>query len=390
MSKKTIIIAVGVIVLLVIAISIGIFFAIKTTEQISEIPAQTSIETRLPEKSTVKPRLSIISDQQVSFYWTVGDTIISVSSLINGQKSATSTQSILEKQILYFNQNGQILKINDKEDEILSGRQIDGIQSIKSSKDGSQIIVKHGVADSYRYEIFNVATKIWQALDNITAVDFSPDGSQIAYLENIKNSQTSNLIVKNLSGKKKTATIMAINQKDFDLKWIAPDKIFLVSKPSAFYQNEIWAISVKNKTLVMLGRDTGLIVNWAKDGSYGLKFSANQKGEGALNLIDKEGAVKANLNFKTMPEKCAITVNKIYCAVSYERTTIKEPFLPDDYLKKAVYFSDFIYEVDINENNFKTIFNETEPVLDAFNVSLFDDKILFMNKYDNKLYSLTL
>lgn len=388
MSKKTIIIAIGAIILLAIAIAIGIYFAIKTTQQISEITSQIPIsETIRPsERNAVKPRLVIISDQPISFYWTVGDTLTSVSSLLN----ATSTQTTLEKQIFYFNQNGQILLVKEKEDEIVSGRQIENIQNIKSSKDGNQIIVKHGIADSFQYEIFDVASKIWQILDNITAADFSPDGKQIAYLENIKNSQANNLIIKDLEGKKKSTIILSLNQKDFDLKWLTSEKILLVSKPSALYQNEIWAVNIKNKTLTMFNRDTGLTVNWAKDGSYGLKFSANQKGEGALNLIDKEGVIKANLNFKTLPEKCAVTANKIYCAISYERTMIKEPFLPDDYLKKAVYFSDFVYEIDINGNNFKTIFDETDPALDIFDLSLFENKILFINKYDNKLYGLNL
>lgn len=386
-NKKITIIIAGAVIALIIAVGAGVYFAVKKTQQ--EIPALSEAipasEIKPSVKLAVKPRLTNISDQPAIFFWTIGDVITSIS----GQP-ATSTQIVLEKQILYFNQKGQILKIKEKDDEIISDRQIDDIQAVKSSKDGGMIIVKYGILSSPQFEIFNVATKVWQSLNSITAADFSPDGSQIVYLENAKNSTASNLIIKNLSGKQKISTVLAINQKDFDLKWLTVDKILLISRPSADYQNEIWTANVKTKTINLLSRDTGLIINWAKDASFGLKFFSNQKGEGKLKLIDKEGITKADLNFSVMPEKCIVMINKIYCAAPYDRTTIKDPFLPDDYLKKAVYFSDFIYEINIDGNSLKTIFNETEPVLDAFNLSLFDNKILFINKYDNKVYSLNL
>lgn len=400
MPKRTIVIIISVIVILAIAIGIGIYFAVKTTQQ---VPGVLSPSTGLgglvrpPVKLTIKPKLEILSDQPALFYWTAGDAIYSVDSSTGNQKtststaqSATSTQAISEKQILYFNEKGQILRVKDKEDEIVSGRQISDIQNIKFSKDGSMAIVKYGIADSFKFEIFNVATKVWQALDNITAVDFSPNNLQIAYFENAKNSTANNLVIKDLTGKQKATIILTFNQKDFDLKWVDTDKILLVSKPSANYQNEIWAASVKNKTLTLFSRDTGLIINWAKDLSYGLKFTSNEMGVGELNLLDKNGTIKANLNFKTMPEKCAVTISKIYCAVPYDKTSVKEPFLPDDYLKRAVYFSDFIYEIDINSNTLKTLLDQTEPALDAFNLSLSGNQILFINRYDNKIYGLNL
>src|SRR3972149_4708019 len=70
-------------------------------------------------------KLKIISDQPAFYYWL--------------------TNSTTTADIFYINQVGQILKIKeDGDDEIISDRQIDNLQSVEANKDGGKIIVKHG------------------------------------------------------------------------------------------------------------------------------------------------------------------------------------------------------------------------------------------------------
>ena len=65
------------------------------------------------------------------------------------------------------------------------------------------------------------------------------------------------------------------------------------------------------------------MVNWAKDGSIGLKMRSNQKGEGSFNLIGNDGAIKAILDFFHIAGKVFCEFGKIYCGLSQSQTVIK-------------------------------------------------------------------
>ncbi len=364
---KKIIIIISVI-LGIIAIVFGAYFAWKKSKEILEPPIidQRPIIDNQQQITLAEQKLKIISDQPAFYYWL--------------------TNSTTTADIFYINQVGQILKIKeDGDDEIISDRQIDNLQSVEANKDGGKIIVKHG-----SFEIYDLAKKIWQPLQNVSAAAFSPDGTKIAYLENTSaNSTLSNLTTKDLiNAKLKPVKIISLNQVDFDLNWISANKIILTPKSSNLVEAEAWQIDIKKKTISPFANGDGLMINFAKDGSWGLKFSIDFQKKLKLELIDSSGVSKANLGFSALPNKCLVTLSNIYCAISESYNTIKAPALPDDYFKKAVYFSDKIYQIGINENNFSAVFSETLPIIDAANFEISNNKLFFINRYDNKIYSL--
>ena len=107
---KKIIIIISVI-LGIIAIAFGAYFAWQKSKDILEPPiAEQSPILDTASKIIEQQKLKIISDQPAFYYWL---TI------------ATSSQN----EIFYINQIGQILKIKeDGEDEIISDRQIENLQ----------------------------------------------------------------------------------------------------------------------------------------------------------------------------------------------------------------------------------------------------------------------
>lgn len=399
MNKKLIIIT--IITLCIIALGVGIYFAWQKTRVILNpqtssqglvdgqmISGNNFISSSSDDIATSK--LNVISDNTIYDYWIFNpDYSLAV--------STSSTQKIQENGVFYMGRDGIIYKIKaDGADEVLASVPIENFQSLKSSFDGKRVIIKTNNAGTPKFIIYNSEDNLFESLvDKITAVDFSPDGKKIAYfLTNTKDFNQSDLTTKSLVDlKQKPTTLISFYQNDFDLDWISQNKITFIPKPSAFYSTSIWAFDIIKKTLSRLAIDeenlSGLIVNWSSDGKIGLRFSSSAEGRNrVLNLIDDQGEIKANIGFITLPEKCFISDPKIYCAIP--KSIPDKTSLPDDYLKNAIYFIDSIYQIDITQNSFEEIFNGSSLSIDAFNLKLVDDKLFFINKYDNKLYVLEL
>ena len=176
---------------------------------------------------------------------------------------------------------------------------------------------------------------------------------------------------KELTGAKpKTVKILSFNQMDFDLDWILPETVILAPKPSAFSAVSAWSVDIKNKNFKPLWPIdlNGLTINWSidgrTDGKLGLRFNSGKEGnKDSLIMINEKGEKRANFDFLTLPNKCFFAEPKIYCAVPLEIP--KDTILPDDYLKKAVYFKDFLYQIDVSQNSLSEIFSAPEPIIDA-------------------------
>lgn len=390
MNKKIIIIT--VIVLCIIALGAGVYFAWKKTRTILTPPdssPQNSVNgqsisiNNLAGSSSdgaVASKLSVISDNTIYGYWVFN-----------------SNQKIQGSGVFYVGRDGIIYKVKaDDADEALTSSSIENFQSLKSSLDGKRVIIKSGNSGASKFVVYNSENNIFESLpDKITAADFSPDGKKAAYFSaNAGDPGKSDLITKSLIDlKQKPATLLSLYQGDFGLNWISQNKITLVPKPSAFYPASIWAVDVVKKTLSRLTSEenglNGLIVNWSSDGKIGLQFSSSMEGRSRiLNLINDQGEVMANFEFVTLPEKCFVSDPKIYCAIP--QSIPDKSALPDDYLKNAVYFVDSLYQIDITSNSFERIFDGNASAIDAINLNFVDGKLFFINKYDSKLYVLEL
>ncbi len=373
----------------ILAILTGVFFAWKKTKTILTPPSgpvQSTTGVGQPtttEQQVAVQKLKIISEQPIFGYWVFYPTATSTS------KSVATSTLLNSQEIFYISQEGKIFGINkDNKAEAISLEQINNLQTIKNSADGKRVVIKFGDFISPKFIIFNSETKVFETLpDNISAAAFSPDGKKIVYLEQASR----NLMIKDLVGTKpKTTKILSFSQKDFDLEWISTEKIILTPKPSAFYLASAWQVDIKNKTVNSFGgAANGLMIKWSISGKTGLEFYVQSAGgKNNLNLIDDQGLARGNLNFITFPNKCSIAEPKIYCAIP-EGLPINS-VLPDDYLKRAIYFKDSIYQIDTSQNSMAGILNITDPALDVIDLTLADGKLLFINRYDNNLYSLEL
>ena len=133
----------------------------------------------------------------------------------------------------------------------------------------------------------------------------------------------------------------------------------------------------------------GLMLKWPIGGDSGLLFNSAKN---QISLIDSNAKKKADIEILTLPDKCFINSTMIYCAVMQNYSDVlPKPALPDDYFKKAFYSVDKIYAIGITDNSSEIILsNEELPIVDAVNLSLSGNNLLFINRYDDKVYSLEL
>jgi hypothetical protein len=289
--------------------------------------------------------------------------------------------------VYYLNPAGQVIRKTDTGEETVNSQTLDKLNSVVASPDGTFAIAKFNYPNQPIFSIFNTVTSGWQPLpENTVAVAWASNSQQLAYLEN-KNSSGGLKILNVVS--QKTQEILKFSQAEAQLYWVKPFVIYLSnSAASADYPASLWSIDLRKKTLQPLIREeNGLVFNWSANGDLGLKLN-NSQGQPKLSLIDDQGSVLKEFTFVTLPEKCVFESRKLYCAVpQFLRDNL---FLPDDYYKKAVYFRDDIYLIDIDTATATLLLSGDENLIDAQQLTIRNGELFFLNRYDNLIYRLRL
>jgi len=291
-------------------------------------------------------------------------------------------------EIYFLTQEGTIYQISatGKENKV-TGQVIQNINQVKPSADGSKAIISFGYPIKETFTIFNTLDKSWTPLPTDTiAADWHPnDNNQIAILKN------NALSIYNLANKT-TKEILKINQKDLIISWITPDEIYLMERPAAELTGSLWLVNLTKETIRPIIKDEfGLMIRWFPKSGFGLKFTSTGLRGGNLTLIDKEGRdIAPILNVTTLPSKCVANKDNLYCAASPDFKTTK---LPDDFLKGKNFSSDNIYFIlrGLENRSFAIYNRDIEPMdINAVNLQIKENRLIFINRLDNKLYSINL
>lgn len=370
----------------ILAIGAGVYFAWQKASQQaggdpnqSGNPPQNSGDpSNLPVSlSAINAKIKLLSKEDVLIYW-VGNPY----------------NSSENHDIFYISSAGNVNKISEDKEETISNENIGRAQFASLLAGGNKALIQYKQGDFLILKIFDFEKKIWQAVSGedlpITSADLSPDGKKIAYLT-YNQGKGVDLFTLDLSNEKaKPVKLATLNLRDFDIRWVNNDSILFTSKPSFEYFSEAWNFNIKTKVLSRISEGRGLLLNWSKFGDLGLKFWAIPDKKYSLTLVDGSGNTKGSFKFITFPDKCFISSSsQIYCAISRDQGIFSaNATFPDDYLKRGVYFKDGIYQIDMNQNKFQALFESENPLIDAVNLSLAGNKLLFINRYDNKLYSL--
>lgn len=289
--------------------------------------------------------------------------------------------------IYAINYLGQILKLSGDESELVSGQALNNLNSISVSPDGSKIIAKFNYPELPTFSMYDTISKIWKPLPkNVISAAWSPNSEQIAYLDN--SGKSGKLAILTVSSNK-TQEVAKMTQKNMDLAWIKPDEIIFYQPFYNESPSSMWAINISKKTVKSIFKDEiGLDIIWSKTDDLGLKLTNNAQAP-KLSLIDKLGNALSDISFVTLPEKCSIEQMKIYCGVPQSKPA-EGIILPDDFYKKSFYSKDDIYMIDLGSGNVNSLFNGDQMAVDVYHPIPENGKLLFINRFDNNLYSVKL
>lgn len=145
----------------------------------------------------------------------------------------------------------------------------------------------------------------------------------------------------------------------------------------------------------------------------GLSFVSGQSNRGGyIQLIDTLGDTLQNLTFLTLPSKCAFAMASssvpvassspavasstsssfiaLYCGVPRDQSGLGYYFLPDDYEQGTIFTSDDLYQVNTATGHIDTIWGDSSENFDITDVDVSSGMLFFVNRYDQRLYAVTL
>ncbi len=289
--------------------------------------------------------------------------------------------------IIYVDQSGKVYRLSHGNREELILQKIADLQSFVASGDGSYAVAAFGPRLAPTFSLLSVKNKTWQPLPtDVTSVVWDRTRNRLLYLK-----QTDGLATLNVFdvSTKKTTEIIRFPSQGIKLIWTGTDKVYVGEASSANAGSALLSLNLKNRSVSLFTKDTpGLMSSWAPDGSLGLIF-ANSFKENALILSDGKGTPLGKPLFgTTLPSKCLVESQLIFCAVPREIPS--GIILPDDWLTRKFYSEDKILSFNVKTNEVKTLFDNPTPSIDAEQLNRHGNTLYFVNRYDQKLYSLVI
>ncbi|MBI4119758.1 MAG: hypothetical protein HY456_02850 [Parcubacteria group bacterium] len=289
--------------------------------------------------------------------------------------------------IYYVNYDGQVLRratSGSDQEQVISQAIISSASSVLPSPDGTMAIIGFGNPQNPQFSIFHTATSTWQPLAReIRAVAWSPDGTQLAYLE--ERTDAAALVTSRIDGTQQKK-ILDLHILDAEINWVAEKEILILEKPSVALSGSIWLVDTDKGGMEQVASGNGLTFTASDKGGL-LFLKAGQRHMIEFTTADAKRTV-TTLPFVTLPEKCAVNITSIYCALP--QNLVENPDLPDAYYKKQLRADDDIYKYDVINASVEKILDGSETAVDAIGLTLHDNQLFFINRYDSLVYSLKL
>lgn len=267
---------------------------------------------------------------------------------------------------------------NGSSDVIYAG---DGRQlvSAQANPAGDMVLLITGSQIEPFISVFNVVTqkRIFLPTTARSAL-WHPNGKDVLYLRDADSKNTAGIYL--LSTARSSATqLMAVSLVGVSLQEYTKQAVLLVEPPTREAPVRSWVFDFAKNTLSSFEPATaGLMMRWAH--GYGLLFEPKN----GLSLV-RQGSRTALGIKNTLPAKCAMGTTSLVCAIPQDAIGK----LPDSYLQREVYSVDALYEISLTGEQTRLWDGPSQGIyVDAYHLKKIGSTFYFINRYDNKLYSL--
>ncbi len=304
--------------------------------------------------------------------------------------------------------SGHIISIKDGKNILISETNVAEVFHTSFSYDGKKILVGFGGWNSPQFSVFDTEKKSWQPLvAGVAAAAWNPTDLRVVYA--LKKTGYTSLSTLDFGVSKLVAKeISRVHVEDLDFTWFGKDEIIFWNKGNSQVPASVWKLNVVSKKLtsLFLNKDSfGLIVD---DKGENILASFDKTGSFSLSFFGKQGEFLKELAVKTLPEKCDFDVEEetikttstkakdkviqktyLYCSAPKNFDVITGKLLIEDYAKKQVFSLDNFFKFNVPSGAFVSVYEGGES-LDASETQVAGKKLYFINRYDDKLYSISL
>jgi hypothetical protein len=301
--------------------------------------------------------------------------------------------------------DGTVIVVSNGSSSTISSTTINNIIAASFSYNGKKILVSSGDPNSPQTNIFDVTSKTWTSIpQGLRSPQWSPSTYQIAYLSQSTSGILSLSTIDASNLKKAPATIFSLHAIDMSLQWVSKTQFILADKPTSNVAESIWIFdSLKNTITPIIYETSGVESVWGNtaSGTLGLVFQSTG-GNSSLKLVTPSGTTYHALTFLTLPSKCAfatgtvptasssITSSYLYCGIPADSSLPSSAQLPDDYNMMSLFTSDTITRINASSGEEDVLWNDPTQNIDTTDLKFFNKTLFFVNRYDQKLYALTL
>ncbi len=414
-SRNILIIAiVALLVIVVIGLSF-LFFAPKGTPTTGTTTGQTGVLPNAGNQSNPGGATGSSSSSANTAGATIATSfgVISQEPVLDYFVDAANTVTAIKP-------DGTIVQITAGQTNTISSITIQNILSASFSYDGAKILVSFGNTSNPQVSVFDVIKKAWTPLAaGLLFPVWSPSDYRIAYYTaNPAQGTETFATVDSSKAKPAPVAITTLHAQDLAIAWPSKNQLVFYTKPSAYTAGSAWVYNLQKATLTPVATEVpGLTTLWSgsaftSSSPMGLSFSTNQSGSGgSLSLIDLAGNTIQQLKLSTVPSKCffasatstvavvqststrpvsATSTPYLFCGVPRDQNTFLISHLPDDYNQMALFTSDDIYRINLQNGALDIVFNDPSQNLDLSDIKFFNSTLFFINRYDQKLYGVRL
>jgi hypothetical protein len=314
--------------------------------------------------------------------------------------------------------NGRVLKITNGKVSVLSDAPFGNLHAASFSFDGKRAFVVFGEQNSQQASVFTFSSASWQPLPaSVQNPAWAPDSQKLVFFS--VGSEFSNLSTLDFSlGTPIPQSLLRMHVKDALLEWPRPGRIVIADKGGSYFKSSVLLYDTKAGSLsAILSDQEGLAAIWARDTDRGLVFSGGPTTRGNRLMLTDFSGKTVPLSLTTLPSKCAFGSETSTIPVSAASPSSSKPVAPpvkqvqkaylvcgvprsfgginqgrflDLYEERGFYTADDFYKIDLETGNIGVLFNDPAYELDATNLKILGGRVFFVNRYDERLYAISL